>query len=399
VASELGETDASYSPQLLLLAEDVSLPERGLDRSAPLGAERGLLLVARALTRSPQWESMPDAAVVVRPSPVPLLGVVGRFDDAARGRLALLSAQLTQKLPRIRYVDYERAERDCAVLAERLVETFGREEVERFSYLPIPRGGLIVLGMLAYVLGLKSHQLTGSTKSGVPVVIVDDCSLTGHRFGCVLREVESDRVVFASLYSPPPLRTAIEARESRVMACLSANDLEDSAPETYGDEYPRWLERSLERMEAPRYWLGRTEYLAFAWTEPDSSALNPVTGERDIGWRLLPADYSLRRRGMDEASEVPMQMAVDGPGPLNPAARILWGEIGEDVLVLDVDAKSNVCLTGVAGDMWRRIREHGDIEDAAAVLAAEYDAEPATIRRDLQAFVDELLERGILRRD
>ena len=69
-----------------------------------------LLALGDALAASPQWAEMHRAALVVRPEPEPLLGVIGHFDAAGRERLEGLRWQLENLLPRTRYVGYRQAE-------------------------------------------------------------------------------------------------------------------------------------------------------------------------------------------------------------------------------------------------------------------------------------------------
>jgi DeoR/GlpR family transcriptional regulator of sugar metabolism len=51
---------------------------------------------------------------------------------------------------------------------------------------------------------------------------------------------------------------------------------------------------------------------------------------------------------------------------------------------------------GVAADMWNAVIETGEAEAIVDNLANEYDVDEITLRSDLQAFIDDLLVRGIL---
>ena len=56
------------------------------------------------------------------------------------------------------FITYEAAERDCAQLARMIRDQLGAE-LPSSRFVAIPRGGLIVLGMLSYWLGLSSDQV------------------------------------------------------------------------------------------------------------------------------------------------------------------------------------------------------------------------------------------------
>jgi len=104
--------------------------------------EARLRALASAVSVSPLWAEMPRAVLVIRLGPDPLLGVVGYFDAASRTRLEWLRWQLDQVMSRLRYVGYAQAEKDCEQLASRLVERFGRDELQNYRFTAIPRGGL-----------------------------------------------------------------------------------------------------------------------------------------------------------------------------------------------------------------------------------------------------------------
>ncbi len=349
--------------------------------------------LAVALSCSSQWMEMPRATLVVRGSPEPLLGVIGHFDKAGRARLEGLRWQLDNVLPRLRYVRYEEAERDCERLAKRLVEMFGREELEGFRFTAMPRGGFIVLGMLAYALGLRRAQLEPGPPEE-PVVVVDDCAISGVRFGETLEKLESRKVVFAPLYSVPELRGAIEEKEGVV--CVSARDLKDHAPENHGEEYPAWQERWMARMDYGGYWAGQPDHVCFAWNEPDTSIWNPVTGREEAGWRLVSPELCLKNRTASGEGHIPVQMQPEGKGPIRPSSRVFFGELEGEVVIGDLESGESFVLDGAGADMWRYIVEFGDRERAGERLLEDYDVDEATLRQDLGGFVEDLLRRGVL---
>jgi hypothetical protein len=376
----------------------VSALKTGFDAPYGIPAERdaatSLLSLASALSASSQWREMPHATLVVRSSPESVLGVMGYFDEAGRARLEGLRWQLDNVLPRLRYVGYEEAERESERLAERLVERFGREELEGFHFAAMPRGGFIVLGMLAYALGLRRGQLEPGPPDS-PVVLVDDCAVSGVRFGEWMSRSKSEKVVFAHLYSAPELREAIEEKEGRV-ACVAARDLEDHAPGIHGEGYTAWRERWLARMDYGGYWVGHPDHVCFAWNEPDTSIWNPVTEKEEAGWRLVPPELCLKNRPEPAEGHAPIQFQPEGKGPIRPSSRVLFGELEGGVVIGDLEGGECFGLDGVGADMWRCIVEFGDRERAGDEILKAYDVDEVTLRGDLDGFVDELISRGIL---
>jgi hypothetical protein len=378
--------------KLVPLARDIPVLRSASSGPASPVGEVGLLEVADAIAAHPHWTAVEDAAVVVRLNPRPLLGAVGRFTAADEHRLDALRAQLREDLPQ--YLSYREVEESCEILAERLVERFGLDEVRRFRFRGIPRGGLIVLGMLSYRLGLAREQCEPHAPSTSPLVLVDDCSVTGLRFGEWLARVDAETVIFAHLYSHPGLRRAIEVGEPRVSACLSAHDFVDHAPIEYGEIYETWREERLDQGRSGRYWAGRIDQVAFPWTEPDRGALNPATGEVDRAWCLLPPRLQLRNRAGVAVPTIPVQVRQAKGDLLRP--HILDAEVGDAVLLTDVETEQMLMLEGTAADMWRAILRHGSIEGALNELHRTYDAERDVLRQDLERFLAAMADRGVL---
>jgi len=323
--------------------------------------------------------------------------VVGRFDAAAEARLTTLGPQLANRLARLRYVSYSRAEEDCERLANLLIERFGRDELRRFRFAGIPRGGLVVLGMLSYMLGLEHAQLEPPYPPDAPLVMVDDCALSGFRFDQFLARSESRQVVFAHLYSHPELREAVEAQQPRVIACVGARDLHDHAAESLGAEYPDWREHWLARLGVDSgYWLGQPDHLCFPWNEPDVSVWNPVTQKIERGWRIVPPELCLKNRPALGTEPIPVQIQPEGVGSLRPSERVLFAEFEGSIVVGNMETKANFTLAGVAADMWRAVVEHGDLDEAVFSLSQEYDVDQSTLRADLGGFVKDLLGLDLL---
>jgi hypothetical protein len=354
----------------------------------------GLLDIARGLATDPKWSGIPGATLVIRPAPRPLVGVLGRIDASDACRLAWLRRQLAEDRPRC--ISYEDVEEDCEHLASILVDRFGLGELRGFAFTALPRGGLIVLGMLAYRLDLRHAQIEPSPPASTPLVLVDDSAMTGFRFGRWLQQSTSDQVVFAPLYAPAALCAEIEAREPRVVACISARELRDDAPERLGVAYPAWRAERLRKLVAPRYWIGQPEHICFPWSQPDYTFQNPATGEREREWSLVPPDRCLRNRAGVAIPSIPVQLQRPGRGALQPAPNILVADVEEGVVILDVDAERSLKLEGVAADMWRALLAHRNPAEVVSSLATIYDADTATLETDLSRFVRSLVTRGVL---
>lgn len=354
--------------------------------------------LARTVATNSIWKEIPYGSWVVRGVPQPVLVLLGRFDKMDARRVSALARRLSSIVARLRYVDYAQAEQDCAQLAAHLIARFGHEEMRRFCYTAIPRGGFIVLGMLAYILGLNQEQLEPPYPPDVPLVIVDDCALTGARFSDALEHCKSDQVIFAHLYSHPELRAAILAKEPRVTACLSAHNLHDYSDASPRDAYDDWKERWLAASGRPRYWVGKTEHLCFAWGEPDH-VIYSKDGE-DLGnWQIVPPELCLKNRPAPDMNPISIQIQPESCGPLKPAGRVVYGEVEQQIVIGDLETGETFGLADVSADMWRSIVTHGQLEPVVVELLSSYDVDETTLRVDVQNFINALLDRGLLASD
>lgn len=355
--------------------------------------------LADAISVSPLWSDMPRATLVVRTAPEPLLGVIGYFDAAGRVRLESLRRQLERIPPRMHYVSYAQAEKDCECLAEKLLESFGRNELRDFRFVAIPRGGFIVLGMLAYILGLRRSQLEPPYSPEGPLVVVDDCAISGVRFGQFLDHFDNPHVIFAHLYSTPELREAIEGKESRRVSCVAAHDLRDHAPEHLGEEYSAWRKRWMDRVTPHGYWVGQPEQVCFAWNEPDYGFWNPVTEREESGWCFVPPEFCLKNRPVHGKKPISVQLQAEGNGPLKPSSNVLFGELDGKIAIGNLETEESFLLEDVGADMWQAIVEYGNLERAAGALLKRYEVDDSTMRTDLREFAESLFSQGLLVND
>jgi hypothetical protein len=346
--------------------------------------------VATAIAEDEVWEF--PTSLLVGSADDPFLVAVGCFAPDRLARLRVLAEQLdgTRLLP----LDYAAVERATRQLAARLADRFGPDDVRGWHYVPVPRGGLIVLGLLAYILDLPPTALSDGAPTGTPLVVVDDCALSGRRFRSVLAGRDEPHVVFAHLYSHPALRAAIEAAEARVVACVAGEDLTDSAPELHGDGYGEYSTAWRGRIP-DAYWIGRTEHLGFPWSEPDYTVWNATTGVAERGWRLIPSERCLAHH-RHPGSGVAVQRQPGCPGPIRPAPGVLFGTWSAETVLVDAREERTVLLDPVAGDMWSALVATGTVAGALDLLAGTYDVDHDVLGRDLAALVERTRQLGFL---
>ena len=379
-------------PLLYILLRDI--PDRTDLRKLYGEGDQQFETIAEVLASNSRWVCASKLTFILRSHPSPVIGVMGYFDAEQRARIEGLQRLVKPTLDHLRYVDYQQAERDCEQLAARLTDTIGKQEIKHYHFAAIARGGLIVLGMLAYAINLNPSQLEPDPDA--PLIVVDDCSISGARFGQFLQSCPNQHIVFAPLYACDSLLQAITAREPRVELCVSAQTMWDYAPEYHQEDYEAWRERWQARDGNRRYWIGIPEHVCFAWNEPDNGIWNPVTEAVEIGWRLVPDRFCLKNRATHQQRIAHIQHQPIAHGDLKPTDNVLFGTLDEQIVVANIETGVNLCLSNVAADMWRGIIAAPNFAGAVQELLRLYDTDEATLKADLADFTAAMQEQDIL---
>jgi Coenzyme PQQ synthesis protein D (PqqD) len=355
--------------------------------------EESLHSVAQAVAVHPLWQEVPQAIGIVRAQPQPVLAILGTFSAKALGQIQLQSPFLNQACERLRYVSYAAAIATCEQLAAQLKDTFGAKFLREFQFYGVPRGGPIVLGMLSYILGLRAEQLNAPYASDAPLVVVDDCALSGSQFYRVLQQYPQHTLIFATLYAHPTLRQTIVDREPRVLRCLSGQDLYDHGPDAMGIDYAAWQRQNQALLAGHRYWLGLPDYICFPWNEPDHLLWNPVTASLEKSWHILPPQACLKNRP-SEGPSLPIQIQPTVRGWLQTSEHIVFGELGGQVLMGDLSTGETFGLSGKAAAFWRVILGAAGMDEAIAQLAQQYPAR--NLHAELAELIEQLIDQRIL---
>lgn len=359
------------------------------------GPGEALRVLAEVVAGAPFWCDLPPCTLLLRQSPEPRLAVFGWLDSAAHERIAAQFRALVAGLRRFRYIGYPEVDRWVAALAGALQQTLGEETLRRCRFEGLPRGGLMVLGMLAYHLDLPREHFSARRASGEVTVVVDDCALTGARFGSWLRDNTGDPVVFAHLASPAPLRTAIQSQEPRVRHCIAAMDLPNRG-EALGPEETDWRAEWQNRLTGPRYWIGLTDHVCFPWTETVRMLLDPVTNTICPAWKLVPAEKCLGNRATPGSRGIPVQFVPAGEGELRPGDAVLYGELDGFLVAADLATGRQTGLADTSAEFWKAVIETGSPGEALERLREVYAVSADTLEADLHAWIDRLCDLGFL---
>jgi hypothetical protein len=355
-----------------------------------LDGNAAIVGLAKAITSSQLFREIKDASVIIRPYPHPTLAVLGNLEEHDISRLDALTEQLKFASLNMRYQNYHQVEEACRKLGQKLVVRFGRETVDNFQFMAIPRGGIVILGILSYILDLDPKQIGPSDNPGRQMIVVDDCCLSGYRFHLFMQKYNKKDVIFAPLYSHPQLRSALE-NHPQVKACISAEDLKE-IPREY--DAPKSLIQNRMNMQlgGNRYWLNRSEYICFPWNEPDWYFWNRVTETVESGWHIIPPELCLKNHEIEGF----IQVQKEGKGNFRPPRDVIFSEQEKEVIIVNMATEECISLEGEAAVMWKALMDSHDINEAEKRLLRAHIDEESVLRRDYMLLIQDLLRRQML---
>lgn len=75
---------------------------------------------------------------------------------------------------------------------------------------------------------------------------------------------------------------------------------------------------------------------------------------------------------------------------------VLFQEVGDEAVLLSLDKGHYFGLDEIGTHIWNLIKEKKNAEEIIAVITEEYDVEAEQFKQDLDDFVTELQESGLI---
>lgn len=82
---------------------------------------------------------------------------------------------------------------------------------------------------------------------------------------------------------------------------------------------------------------------------------------------------------------------------LRVAEDVVFRELGTEAVILNLESGMYFGLNDVGSRLWRLLAEHGSLEQAIQTLLVEYEVEEDQLRHDIEALVQQLLDKGLVR--
>lgn len=89
---------------------------------------------------------------------------------------------------------------------------------------------------------------------------------------------------------------------------------------------------------------------------------------------------------------------------LSPSSSVSIGEaaifqyLQNEAVLLNMASQQYFALDEAGAEMWRLLMEDGDPESVVRRLSGIYEADEATLRRDLEGLIERLIDAGLLRK-
>ena len=91
-------------------------------------------------------------------------------------------------------------------------------------------------------------------------------------------------------------------------------------------------------------------------------------------------------------------MSIPFDSSVSTSADVMIRKIGDESVLLDLKTERYLGLDDVSTRIWEVLTTGGSIQSAYETLLAEYDVDAERLRQDLEDFVRELLQLGLVQK-
>ena len=78
---------------------------------------------------------------------------------------------------------------------------------------------------------------------------------------------------------------------------------------------------------------------------------------------------------------------------------VVFRDLAGEAVILNLDSGMYFGLNEVGTRFWHLLSEYGSTEQAIATLLTEYEVEEGCLRRDIEALVQQLLDKSLVQED
>jgi hypothetical protein len=89
-------------------------------------------------------------------------------------------------------------------------------------------------------------------------------------------------------------------------------------------------------------------------------------------------------------------MSIPFSTHLSVSADVMVRQVGDEAVLLNLKTEKYLGLDNVSNRIWQALTTQGTIQAAYDVLLAEFEVDPGKLRADLDEFVQQLLQFGLV---
>ena len=89
-------------------------------------------------------------------------------------------------------------------------------------------------------------------------------------------------------------------------------------------------------------------------------------------------------------------MSIPFSSNLSPSTDVIVRSVGDEAVLLDLKTERYIGLDAVSARIWQVLMGGGSLQSAFETLLSEFEVEPERLRADLEEFVQELIQLGLV---
>lgn len=78
---------------------------------------------------------------------------------------------------------------------------------------------------------------------------------------------------------------------------------------------------------------------------------------------------------------------------------VVFRDVAGEAVLLDLASGMYFGLNDIGTRIWHLIADHGSADEIVATLLTEYEVDESHLRKDVDALIHQLIEKGLLRSD
>lgn len=307
--------------------------------------------------------------------------------ESSQDHLSEINSQLQSldtSLQQIQYLDSTQCLDLTKSLAKIIKQTVPENILKNSQVVAIPRGGLFIQAMLSYFLPLKHHQLqyTENDVDTSPLIIVDDCAISGLRLAQQLEKFPNRDIYFFTIASPEKLRDSVKLKEARVLDFKSVVNIKS---------YSTLKAQNTQQ----RYWLGQCDAVIFPWSETQRSHFsNGKLSNRPL-WKIAPDKLCMSTKAKKQAIKA-TEVKENQSAVLSTPDNILHFTDQGITKILDASTMKHYSLDAIGSDIWQSLLSNSNLDHALAELSATYKVSKTRLNNDMQLLTQKLIDAGLI---